>query len=338
MKLRNALAATLAVSACSKPTEDAAPTPTALVRLAPAERGAVRETVTLYGAAENAVGGNAVLSAPAEAIVEAVDAPVGTAVRVGQVVVRLRSSATVQLDLARASSDARVAQLALARAGRLRGDGLVGNAEVESARAAAATAQATLASLTRRSGSLILRAPVSGYVQTIANSPGDLVAAGAAVATIVRAGDLRGRFGVDPALARRIPAGATLRVTPSGGTTPIAAPVLSVDPVVDPQTRLASVYVRLPGAAGIGAGETLSGELRVSPPGDALTIPYGALLDEAGQPFVFVVARGAAHRRDVAVAPGDGQRVQVTKGLRPGELVVTQGGTALEDGMKVRTK
>lgn len=337
MKARILLLAAAALSACSKPPEEAATVPVALVKVAVAEQGAVRETVTLYGSAENGAGGNSVLSAPAEAIVTAIDAPVGTPVRAGQIVVRLRPSATVQLDIARVSSDATTARLALARAQRLRADGLVGDAEVEAARAAAGTAQATLASLTARSGSLNLRAPVAGFVQTVANSPGDLVAAGTAVATIARAGDLRGRFGVDPALARRVPRGTSIRIAGSGGA-PFGVPVLSVDPVVDPQTRLASLYVGIPAAAGIGAGETLSGELLVSSSGNALTIPYGALLDEAGQPFVYVVERGVAKRRDIVVSPGSGDRVPVTGGLKPGEIVVTDGGTALEDGMKVRTR
>lgn len=338
MKLKSLLAATLLLSACSKPAAEKTPVPVALVKVAPVEQGTVRETVTLYGAAESGAGASAALSAPAEAIVVAIDAPVGTAVRAGQVVVRLRPSATLQLDIARVSSDATTARLALARAQRLRADGLVGNAEVEAARAAAGTAQATLTSLTQRSAALSLRAPVSGFVQAVASSPGDLVAAGFAVATIAKAGNLRGRFGIDPALARRVPAGTSIRISPSGGGEPFGVPILSIDPVVDPLTRLASVFVGIPDSAGIGAGETLSGELLVSASADALTIPYGALLDEGGQPFVYLVAGGVAHRRDIKVGPGGGDRVPVTEGLKPGEVVVTQGGTALEDGMKVRTR
>ena len=338
------LVASALLAGCAKPVEEKTPVPVALVPVAPVEQGAVRETVTLYGAAENGAGASAVLSAPTEATVVAIDAPVGTAVRSGQVVVRLRPSATVQLDIARVSSDATTARLALARAQRLRADGLVGDAEVEAARAAAGTAQATLTSLTARNGSLTLRAPASGYVQSVASSPGDLVAAGFAVATVSRVGNLRGRFGIDPALARRVSAGTSLRIMPSGGGAPFGVPILSVDPVVDPLTRLASVFVGIPDAAGIGAGETLSGELLVAATGDALTIPYGALLDEGGQPFVYVVVGGIAHRQDIKVGPGgggdegSGGRVPVTDGLKPGEVVVTQGGTALEDGMKVRTR
>jgi len=42
-----------------------------------------------------------------------------------------------------------------------------------------------------------------------------------------------------------------------------------------------------------------------------------------------------ARSRDVSPGNSSGDRVQILKGLQPGEKVVTEGGTALEDGMKV---
>ena len=41
---------------------------------------------------------------------------------------------------------------------------------------------------------------------------------------------------------------------------------------------------------------------------------------------------------DVVIGPTDGRMVAILKGLAPGDQVVTQGGTALTDGMKVRTQ
>ena len=38
----------------------------------------------------------------------------------------------------------------------------------------------------------------------------------------------------------------------------------------------------------------------------------------------------------VTLGPGDNQRVAVTKGLEPGQLVVTDGADRLKDGAKVR--
>ena len=118
----------------------------------------------------------------------------------------------------------------------------------------------------------------------------------------------------------------------------LSVPVTSVAPIVDPQTRLAGVYANLPAAAGIGVGETLTGAVAIGGGGTALSVPYAALLDDGGQPYVFVVKGGVAHRRDVSLGPTRGDRVAITRGISAGEQVVLDGGTAIENGMKIRTK
>ncbi|WP_066817287.1 efflux RND transporter periplasmic adaptor subunit [Sphingomonas mali] len=341
MKAGLALTLAILLAACGA-GEDAADgeaKPVALVALAPAQQGTVDETLTVYGAVEAGAMGKHVLAAPAEATVVAIEAPVGTKVGAGQVIVRLAPSPTSKLDYAKAATDAATAQAAYARAQRLRADGLVSDADVETARAAAQSASTTRASLGARNGALTLRAPTAGFVESVASAPGDLVAAGTAVASIAGSGNLRARFGLDPSQASRIRPGMVIRVTPPSGV-PFSAPVLSVDPVVDPTTRLASLFINVPPGSGIGTNSALNGQLDLGSNGGgaALTIPYGALLDDAGQPFVFVVSKGVAHRRDVETGPVSGDRVVIVNGVKPGDQVVTEGGTALEDGMQVRTK
>lgn len=341
MKTFAPLAALLLAACSGSADEDKAPAPTALVSLARVEQGAVSRRVTLYGLVEGGGASKRVLTAPAAAIVARIVAPAGTRVGRGEIVAILTPAADTSLELAKASTDARAADAALARAERLRADGLVSNAEVETARAAARTADATRASLSGRAAGLVLRAPVGGFVDSVVANPGDTVQAGATVATIAEPGDARARFGVDPGLAATLHPGDALRIMrPDGGA--VEVPVLSVSTVVDPQTRLAALFAALPAGSGFGVGETLTGEVsvsgRVENGGAALTIPYAALLDDGGQPYVFTTAGGVAHRRDVAIGPVAGDRVAITKGLNAGDQVVTQGGTALEDGMKVRTK
>ena len=101
-----------------------------------------------------------------------------------------------------------------------------------------------------------------------------------------------------------------------------------------PQTKLASLFAQVPARLGIGAGQTLSGTVTLQQAGDAVTIPYAALLDDGGQPYVYVVQGGIAHRRDVVPGPADGARVAIEKGVNAGDRVVVKGGTALEDGIR----
>ncbi|WP_404366139.1 efflux RND transporter periplasmic adaptor subunit [Sphingomonas sp. MMS24-J45] len=331
----------LLLGACSGAAEEeeAGSAPVALVSLGRAEPGALAEQVTLYGSVEAGPGGRLTVSAPAEATVVSIAAPVGTRVAAGAVVAQLAASPTTEVELVKARSDAQAANAALARAERLRADGLGSNAEVETARATATSANATRVAMAARTGALTLRAPSAGIVETVTASPGDLVQPGAAIATITRASDFRARFGVDPALARILHPGSVLHIVASGVEATFDVPVETINPAADPQTRLASVFARIPAATGIGAGQTV----RATADGAAqsaaqLTIPYAALLDDGGQAYVYVVAGGVAHRRDITVGAVRGDRVAVSGSVRAGDAVVVAGGTAVEDDMKVRTK
>lgn len=330
----------LVLAACSGGTDTSSqtPVPAALVKLAQAQRGSVAQTVDVYGSTLNNSTNLGIMTAPAEAIVAQIVVPEGSPVSRGQIIVRLAPSPATRLEIANARTGAHAAQQAYERARRLRADGLVSDAEVESARAAAQSSSATVSSLSGRAGSLTLRAPVSGYVQPFPVGPGDLVAPGTVVGSIARAGDLRARFGIDPELARQVEPGASLTIIRTGETSPLGVPVLSVDPVVDQQTRLASIYVRIPGSAGIGAGETLRGQVLLRASNDVLTIPYSALLNDGGQPYVYSVENNVAHRHDVEVGAVSSDTVAILSGLPDGVSVVVEGGTALEDGVAVRTQ
>ncbi|PJJ99388.1 efflux transporter periplasmic adaptor subunit [Lysobacteraceae bacterium NML91-0213] len=65
---------------------------------------------------------------------------------------------------------------------------------------------------------------------------------------------------------------------------------------------------------------------------DALTIPRLALLDDEGDPSVYVVREGKAVRTPIELGYVDGNFVEVRKGLEPGDAVVTAGKVALRDG------
>lgn len=70
----------------------------------------------------------------------------------------------------------------------------------------------------------------------------------------------------------------------------------------------------------------------------ALAIPVAALFQDAahGGYYVFVVGRDRrAHRTAVAIGIQTPAFVQITRGLKPADLVITSGGYALSDGLTV---
>lgn len=313
-------------------------TPVALVALDTAITGDIAQTVALYGEIERGGQSQIVLSAPVEAKVVSIETPAGSAVASGAIVARLRASPASQAQFRAATADATAAQQALARAQRLRTDGLASDADVEAARSRAAAASALTASFSERNANLILRAPHAGFVDTTGASAGDLVQPGAAIATLSRSGPARARFGVDPTIARGLVVGSPIEVHPGDGSPPFVMSIASISPVADAQTRLAAVLVDIPAQKGIAAGQPLSARVVTRASRAVTTVPYQALLDDGGQPYIYVVKDGVAHRRDVQTGASDGKRAAVLKGVSDGEQVIIEGATGVEDGMKVRTK
>ncbi len=335
--MKRLLLLTLLLAGCSaKPPADDAK-PTALVTTIRVERGGVEDSITAYGAAEFLPQGEHGLTSPIEAVVASIAAPAGTLVRAGQPVAVLTASPATRLEANKAVHDAAAADAAYARAQRLRATGLDSDADVETARAAAAAADETRRMLAARTGAaLVLRAPVAGVVESVALAPGDLAAAGVNVAKVGDPGALRARLGVEPAMIGAVHEGDLARLSLAVGGAETGGSVMAVDPRADPQTRLASVSVRLRPGQGFSPGAVLRGVIVLHRRTDAILIPRASVLYDQNQPYVFVAKGAAAHRANVVLGAEQGDRIEVARGVDAGARIVVEGAAALEDGMAVR--
>jgi RND family efflux transporter MFP subunit len=113
------------------------------------------------------------------------------------------------------------------------------------------------------------------------------------------------------------------------GLSPIAVTRrVSVGRVVDRATRAVPVVFELenpPPSLAIGQAVSLRLITQATP--GQLSIPQTAVVDDGGQPIVFVQAGGESfERRPVRLgSPREGGYVQVTSGLDAGERIVTRG-------------
>lgn len=326
------------LSACQGKPEVQDVKPTALITLATVTAGRIDDTVTAYGEATYAPQGERVLAAPFESRVTQVLAPAGHPVRAGEAVAVLAPSAAAQIEISKASQDAIAADAAYARAQRLRGAGLVSDAEVEAARAAAVVTGKSRQMLGARLSALTLRAPLAGVVESINAAPGDQVAAGMAVAKIGSLNGVRVRLGVEPGAANRIAVGGAVHLAAlADHGSGVDARVTAVDPHADTQTRLASVFVELSGNT-IAPGVPVRGIIALRGSRDSMDMPRAALLYDGEQAYVFVVSGGIAHRRDVKIGTDAGNRIEISSGVKLGDQIALDGAAALEDGMAVRLK
>ncbi|HEY2104186.1 MAG TPA: efflux RND transporter periplasmic adaptor subunit [Candidatus Binataceae bacterium] len=87
------------------------------------------------------------------------------------------------------------------------------------------------------------------------------------------------------------------------------------------------------------AGAPVEIQVTIKSVPDAIVIPAAALFQDAANDtfYVFVAGPdGKAHRTKVTVGIRNPAEVQITSGLTPGQLVITSGGYALSDGLKVK--
>jgi membrane fusion protein (multidrug efflux system) len=71
---------------------------------------------------------------------------------------------------------------------------------------------------------------------------------------------------------------------------------------------------------------------------DAVVAPLFTLVDKGGERIVFVEENGVAQSRPISIGVIEGDRVQITSGLNPGDHLIVKGHTEVEDGMKVIVK
>ena len=68
---------------------------------------------------------------------------------------------------------------------------------------------------------------------------------------------------------------------------------------------------------------------------NALQIPRSAIVEEAGQSAVYVIADNVAERRVIRTGYAEGGQIEVLEGLEETEAIVIVGQTNLKDGSKV---
>lgn len=182
-------------------------------------------------------------------------------------------------------------------------------------------------------------APDSGVISARSATVGAVVGVGAEMFRMIRQGRLEWRAEITAPDLARIKAGSRAVVRAASGVE-VAGKVRTVAPSVDPQTRIALVYVDLPPSLSsdgpLKAGMFASGRFELGA-SNALTLPQAAVAVRDG--FSYVFRLGADNRvNQVKVSTGRrlGDRIEITGGLDAEVPVVVSGAGFLNDGDLVR--
>ncbi|AFL73404.1 efflux RND transporter periplasmic adaptor subunit [Thiocystis violascens] len=344
--------ALLALLTACQPTDESQPIPEPIrpVRVVTAEELPGGETVTLTGNVQAQDDVALAFRVGGQLIERTVS--VGDRVRAGQIVARLDAvNERNAIDAARANLAAAMARLVEARNTVQRYEpllprGFVARAQfdraVESrdaAQAQVSAAEAQVSTAENQLGFTTLIADGPGIVTARGAEPGEVVAAGRMIVRLAREG---GRDAVFDVPARVIEAASAedevsvaLSTDPKVSTT---GRVREVSPQADPVTRTFKVRVGLASPPeAMRLGSTVTGSIQLG--GVAgISLPTSALTASQGAPAVWTLdpeSRTVA-LRNVDVASYELDRVLISQGLEPGELVVTAGVQTLRPGQQVR--
>jgi RND family efflux transporter MFP subunit len=281
---------------------------------------------------------------------------VGDVVRKGQVLAVFDAD-VVNADLAQAraalqeaEANAAAAQSDAQRARALQSSGAMSEQEVtrymtaeRTATARVAAARATLSQQQLRLKYTRVVAPDSGIVSGRSATVGAVAGVGTELFRMIRQGRLEWRAEVTAAELPRMKPGLKAQVKAASGAT-VTGTVRTVAPTVDPQSRVALVYVDLPPSlsadAPLKAGMFAGGQFELGE-STALTVPQQAIVVRDGFAYVFRLDPGKGEDSRVSqlkVTTGRrlGERVEVVAGLPADALVVVSGAGFLNDGDLVR--
>jgi membrane fusion protein (multidrug efflux system) len=269
----------------------------------------------------------------------------GAAVRRGQVLVKLDTSAE-EAQLAAARAEASLARLTLQRARELRRSGFTSQADLDTAEARAQQAAATVANLTAIVAKKTIRAPFDGRVAIRQVELGQVVAPGTAIASLQSVSPIHADFWLPQQALAELEPGQRVRLETDvfpgarwdGG-------ISTVNPEIDAATRNVRVRATFPNGDGrlrpgmFARVAVLSEEKR-----PVLAIPATAVIFAPYGDSVFVVeqqqegggqATTVARQKFIRAGERRGDFVAVASGLAAGETVVTSGAFKLRNGAAI---
>ena len=350
-----ALVLALLCASCREPeTAKAAQEPAASARLvvvvATAREQTLIRTVEVQGALFPRE--KTVLAAEADGAISEVLADFGDRVAAGQVLCRIDPREyQLRLDSARAQLEQADARLANAkanfyRASELKKNGLIPEQQFDeissTLRVAGADAEAAANAVglaKTKFDYTYVRAPFAAYVQKRMVSLGEHVGTGTPVYELIAIDPMKLRASIPERFVPKLRVGLNIDLSVEANPGRVYTGVVRrIAPALDETSRTLLIEAEVPNPdgslkPGYFAHVTINlGRDR------ALFVPQSAVMRYAGVSRVFVLKHGVIRSREIETGTTLGSRIEIVRGLKPGERVVTTDLDRLADGVRAVAK
>ena len=250
------------------------------------------------------------LTSEVAARIKRVYAEDGETVQKGDPIIRFDDSEE-RLAVEAAQAELADAEASLQRARTLYERDVAAETRVETAKAAAGSARARLERAREALDDRTVRAPFAGQLGFVEISPGAYLRPGGKIASLQAVDDLRLRFQLPLDMAPAAPEDMSVTLQDQTGEC-AKARILTVSPVIDPDSRTRAFEAALPGGCGLKPGGFVSVSVGIGTRDAALVVPHAAVIREGFDAFVY----RAEKQEDALVA----RRVPVKLGTFAGKV------------------
>ncbi|MCW5579890.1 MAG: efflux RND transporter periplasmic adaptor subunit [Luteimonas sp.] len=260
----------------------------------------------------------------------------GQQVQAGQVLVRLDAD-RARLHAAQSAAQLRKLEANFRRARQLEAQQMVSANDLDQLRYDLENARATnrLADLELSYTNVV--APISGVIASRSIKPGNFVQINSPIFRIVDSSRLEATLNVPEREIDKLKPGQAVALTADAlPGKRFTGTVDRVAPVVDTGTGTFRVVTTFDGDGGLQPGMFARLAINYDQRADALVLPRAALLEDGGEPAVYVVRDGTASRVTISLGYADGAWIEVRGGLKEGDAVVVAGKAALREGSAVQ--
>ncbi len=263
----------------------------------------------------------------------------GAKVQKGDLLIALDTSQE-QADLNSAEARLRLAALNLARTKGLYEKRITPQSDYDAAQAAFDEARASVDSLRALIDKKTIRAPFAGQSGIRLVNLGQTVKPGDLLVPVHSNDPIFVEFAVPQTRLAQVTLGQKLRVMTDGAPGPVEGAVTAINPVVDEASRTARVQGTLRNTDGsLRPGQFATVEVVMPVKREVVAIPQSAVVAAAYGDSVFVVeekeGKLVARQQFVRLGAQRGDFVEVVKGLKAGERVVSAGAFKLNNGAAV---
>jgi membrane fusion protein, multidrug efflux system len=227
-------------------------------------------------------------------------------------------------------------QAALTGVKEAEADILLADAQCEQARASLAVAAKALKDCK-------IVAPAAGQVQKKCFDKGSLLAPGVALYELVDNSRLEMECVIPSYQLAMIKLGQSVFfTTPTWGERRFSGSVSAINPTIESDNRSVRLKLKVANPGGeLRNGMYARGEITAGRETQVFVIPRDALIPEkenSGRSGVYIVKDGKAHRIDVEVGGQQQEKIWIRRGFKEGELVITEIGPSLKEGIPVQIK